>query len=203
MAGSAPPPPLILASASPRRSELLAQMGLEFRIQPSSIEEVYLPEFSPEENAERLALQKCLEISGRFPDSFVLGADTLVFLEDKVLGKPGNREEAVEMLSLLSGKRHKVVTGVALLNRLRETCLRGALSSFVSFRLLSPAEIRAYVEGGEPMDKAGAYAIQGGAAGFVTGTEGSYTNIIGLPLRLVIRFLIEAGLENFSFKEPG
>ena len=193
--------PLILASSSPRRSELLQLIDLDFIVQPAEIEEVYLPEFTPEENAERLALQKCSEIAAKNPSSFVLAADTLVFLKDKVLGKPQNPKEAEEMLQMLSGQRHRVVTGVALLQKETETCFRGALSSYVTFREIDPDEISRYVATGEPLDKSGAYAIQGGAAPFVQSTDGSLSNIIGLPLMLVLRFMMEIGLDKFLFKE--
>lgn len=171
---------LILASASPRRQELLASAGIDFRIDPARVEEEILPGEGPEAAAMRLATAKAKEVLGRNPGALVLAADTLVAVGGEILGKPRSACEAEAMLSRLSDESHQVITGVALLGQGLDK--RFSVTTQVEFRPLAPEEIRAYVRSGEPMDKAGAYGIQGGAAGFVRAIRGSYTNVVGLPL---------------------
>lgn len=139
-----------------------------------------MPGEEPARAAERLARTKAAEVFARRPDALVLAADTVVAIEGRILGKPRSPAEAEEMLALLSGRSHRVITGVCLLGPRREEVFHA--STEVIFRPLRAEEIRAYVDSGEPMDKAGAYAIQGGAAGFVREIHGSYTNVVGLPL---------------------
>lgn len=173
-------PALILASASPRRQELLASAGLRFTVEPPAVDES-IPEGEPPDQAvERLALAKAEAVFRRHPDRLVLAADTVVVLGDAILGKPRSPEEAEAMLQRLSGRTHEVITGVALRGPDRREHFH--VRTEVEFRALGAEEIRTYVRGGEPMDKAGAYAIQGGASGFVRAVRGSYTNVVGLPL---------------------
>jgi septum formation protein len=178
---------VILASASPRRRELLASLFASFEVIVSDVDEEALTVSDPWETATSLAEAKAGAVARRHPDALVIGADTVVALGNDQLAKPSSKEEAVAMLRQLSGQTHVVITGVA-------TVLNGHLRSFsdtthVSFRPLCEEEILRYVSSGEPMDKAGAYAIQGGAAGFVSAREGSLTNVIGLPLEALTSHL--------------
>ncbi len=181
--------PLILASASPRRRELLAEAGIPFEVFPAGIDEVPLEGETPDQYASRVARDKAVAIAQLHPGRWVLGADTVVVVDDQILGKPGCPEEACQMLHLLSGRRHEVLTAVAFV-RSNERLPSLEMDEFsvrseVIFRDLTEKEIHDYVETGEPMDKAGAYAIQGGAAGFVKRFAGSWSNIVGLPLEWV------------------
>ena len=171
-----------LASASPRRRELLAQLGIACRVVPASLDESRKPGESPARYVRRLAREKAAASRlalGDVPEP-VMGADTAVVIEDRILGKPRDRADAESMLMALSGRCHQVVTGVALLGP--EGSDDVLSRSRVCFRELSPAEARAYWDTGEPADKAGAYAIQGLGAVFVESIEGSYTGVVGLPL---------------------
>ena len=174
------PSALILASASPRRQKLLASAQIAFTVDAPEVDESLLPGETPQAAAERLAAAKAEEVLGRNPGALVLAADTLVALGSEILGKPASPEEAEAMLARLSGRSHEVITGVALFGEDRQE--RFHVRTEVEFRELHPEEIRAYVQSGEPLDKAGAYGIQGGAAGFVRAIRGSYTNVVGLPL---------------------
>ncbi len=176
-------PELYLASASPRRSELLAQIGVPFRVLASSIDESVLPAELPEHYVERLALAKAqagLALLAEDSAACVLGADTSVVLDGRILGKPADRAEALQMLQALSGREHQVLTAVALANR--AGCEVRLVVSRVGFRVITPAEMQAYWETGEPADKAGGYAIQGLAAIFIREVHGSYSAVVGLPL---------------------
>lgn len=185
-------PKLILASQSPRRIDLLHKMELKFEIIPASVEEVTDGAQPPEENALALAHQKAAHVARKHPGSFVLGADTIVVLDRTLLGKPQNAQEAEAMLTALSGRAHQVITGVALIDP--EGVHSGhAEVSTVRIKELDKETIRRYIEGGEPMDKAGAYAIQGEGATLVEAWSGSWTNIVGLPVEAVCRLLKEAG----------
>lgn len=178
--------PLILASASPRRQELLRLLGVQFQTMPSLADED--ASGSGTERVRTLAERKGAEVAARMPHRLVLAADTLVCVDGEVLGKPINVDDAARMLALLSGRAHEVHTGVCLITpdgRMQtEVC-----TTTVHFASIPPDTIRRYVLTGEPMDKAGAYAIQGRAGAFVTGIEGSPTNVIGLPLETVARML--------------
>ncbi len=184
---------LVLASASPRRSELLKQIGLTFRVHPAHIPEDPLPNEPPADYVARLAREKAeavyAELSSKIPDPslIVLGADTTVTLDEHILGKPEDDADAARMLALLSGRTHAVLTGVALVTA-KKTIVR-CESTAVSFAKLSSDEIASYIATGEPMDKAGAYAIQGLAAQWIPRIEGCYFNVVGLPLALVAALL--------------
>jgi septum formation protein len=178
---------LVLASASPRRRELLANAGLAFDVEPVDLDEGRAPGEAPHAYVERLAREKAEAVARRRPGAIVLGADTAVVLGDDVLGKPVDAADASRMLQLLSGRSHEVMTGVAVVSNGR-TASRVA-RTVVWFADLTGEQIAAYVATGEPADKAGAYAIQGGAAAFVTRTEGSYSNVVGLPMDVVADLL--------------
>lgn len=182
----------MLASGSPRRRALLTKLGYEFEVRVSDVDETQLAKETPAELVARLALAKAHAVVG--PGELALGADTVVALGLEVLGKPADAAEAGRMLQALSGRSHEVWTGVALVRRELdgEIVERSAVSrTEVVFRALGEEEIRQYVMSGEPLDKAGAYAIQGGAARFVERYEGDFDNVVGLPLGTV-RALLES-----------
>lgn len=170
---------LVLASASPRRRELLSSLGLEFKILAPSVDETLRDEEHPIHYAQRLATEKASAVATD-PGMTVIGADTIVVLDGRILGKPANEEEAFEMLSRLSGKQHEVTTAVSVIHG--DRTVEFSVTTDVVFRQLAVPEINAYIATGCPMDKAGAYAIQGGAAHMVRSINGSYTNVVGLPL---------------------
>ena len=170
---------LILASASPRRQELLKLFGIPFTVRVADIDETMDPQGSPYEEVGRVSRLKALAVP-RENDDMVIAADTIVVCENRVLGKPKTEEEAKAMLSLLSGRDHQVMTGCTLLRG--DTCETFTEVTDLHFRELSPKEIARYVASGEPMDKAGSYGIQGGAALFCTHMVGDYYNVMGLPV---------------------
>ena len=177
---------LILASQSPRRREILAAAGYEFAVVPANVPEVRAENEDPAAFVQRLAKEKACAVAVD-PDCIVIGADTTVVVGDCVLEKPVDRHDAVRMLRLLSGRGHEVLTGICL--RRGANILSDVVSTRVYFSELSEAEIDAYVATGEPMDKAGAYAIQGLASKFIERIEGDYFNVVGLPIALVYRRL--------------
>lgn len=184
---------LILASASPRRQALLAQFGLSFEICPADLDEARQAGESATDLVQRLALAKANHVQRQQPTYWVLGADTIVALDDEVLGKPTDRQDAMSMLKRLSGRRHQVLSAIALVGPAQWR--QQALSvSVVEFAALSADWIQRYVDSGEPMDKAGAYAIQGWAATRVVKLEGSYSGVMGLPLYETAQLLEAAGL---------
>ena len=173
----------ILASRSPRRRLLLAQIGLEPEILPCEIDEELDPSRSPAENATSLALQKAKTVAAGISWGIVLGADTIVALDGHMLGKPIDPDDAVRMLEMLSGRTHTVATGFALIDRPSDRYVTGVEETRVTFRAIPRNEIDEYVAGGSPMDKAGAYGIQDDyGAVFVTRVEGCFYNVVGLPL---------------------
>lgn len=173
--------PVVLASGSPRRRELLGQMGIEdFEVLPAQGEETAPEGLAPDALVARLALQKAREVAALRPEATVIGADTVVALDGQVLGKPSDEKEAREMLSALSGRRHQVYTGMAVLSG--GQAFTHVECTQVEFRLLTAEEIAAYVATGESMDKAGAYGIQGRACVFIRGIQGDYYNVVGLPV---------------------
>jgi len=193
---------LVLASASPRRRELLRNAGISFTVQAADINEAPLAGESPQDCAERLAREKALAVFQRRPQDYVLGADTIVVVEDAILGKPRDAGDAVRMLRLLSGHTHAVITGVCLVSPVAKgqgsvaseaDLVAASETTLVTFCELSDDEIRDYVVTGEPMDKAGAYAIQGMASRWIPRIEGDYSNVVGLPVALVYRMLRERG----------
>jgi septum formation protein len=187
------PPDLILASASPRRRELLERIGLTLEVAPVDLDETPRPGESARPYAQRLAAEKCAAAAARAgrDDPALLAADTVVVLEGEIFGKPADAAGAAVMLERLSGRRHEVITAYHI--RHRGTAVERAVTTAVAFRLLSPAEIEAYVASGEWQGKAGGYAVQGIAALFVTELRGSLTNVIGLPLAEVVADLRAAG----------
>ena len=185
---------IILASQSPRRRELLERMGIsEFEIIPARGEENIVPGLTPEALVEALSRQKCLEVAAVHREALVIAADTVVAVEGRVLGKPRSKAGAEEVLSLLSGREHRVCTGLSLSQggRLRT----GHEATAVRFRPLTREEIRRYVSTGEPMDKAGAYGIQGYGCLLVEGIVGDYYNVMGLPVCRLGRMLAEFGAD--------
>ena len=183
---------LILASRSPRRSELLHSLGLEFEVSPSKVDEITDPEQSPEQNATNIARDKARWVARQNPGSYVLGADTMVVLGQEIIGQPTDEEDAYRILSKLAGKPHRVITGVVLITPKTEE-YETAVVSKVILKPVSEDEIRSYIATGEPLDKAGAYAIQGEGSFLVESWEGSYSNIIGLPLEALTDLFEQAG----------
>lgn len=183
-------PRVILASASPRRRELLALVGIEHEVNPANIDESYLAGETPREHAERLARGKAAAIEAA--EAVTVGSDTIVVVDGDVLGKPRDRAHAVEMLRRLSGRSHVVMTGVAV--RWRGEVVSGVEEVGVTFRELSDDEIERYIDTGEPMDKAGAYGIQGFGATIVQRVDGDYFAVMGLALNLLVRLMRAAGL---------
>ncbi|WP_203300206.1 Maf family protein [Marinobacter sediminum] len=182
---------IILASASPRRSELLRQIGVTFSVQPADVDETPLPNETAEYYVERLARDKALAVAASSPGAMVLGSDTSVVLDGVILGKPADQEEAVATLMRLSGASHQVMTAVALAQGGQCECR--VVVTDVQFRKLSQAEVVAYVASGEPMDKAGSYGIQGLGGIFVSDLRGSYSAVVGLPLQETAALLADAG----------
>ncbi|HTK55696.1 MAG TPA: Maf family protein [Gemmatimonadales bacterium] len=178
---------LTLASASPRRKQLLEMLGLPIRVVPSHIPEAPLPRETPLAYSKRLAREK----SRAVPGEFVLGADTIVVMDEHLLEKPADVEDAVRMLTLLQGRSHEVISSVALAHNGKEE-VRTDITK-VTFRECDEAMLRAYVATGEPMDKAGAYGIQGYGAALVEKVEGDFFGVMGLPVRLVLELLTDAG----------
>jgi septum formation protein len=182
--------PLILASRSPRRQKLLAQVGLPFAVQPSAVEEVIPPGLSPSAAVQHLALEKAQAVAVDFPKALTLGADTIVVLDGDVLGKPADAAEARAMLQRLSGRTHIVYTGLALVHAAAKHTVTSFEATHVTFGTLTEAEVADYVATGSPMDKAGAYGIQDDrGALFVARIEGDYYNVVGLPLHRLYRLL--------------
>jgi len=182
---------LILASNSPRRRELLEQAGIPYVSEPADVDESVLPGEAPGAYALRLALEKAQSTAGRHSEGLVLGADTIVVVDGDIMGKPASKEDAVRMLARLSGRSHVVMTGVALLDAATSRAVTGLEETSVRFREVSPDEIEDYASTGEPMDKAGAYGIQGRASVFVEGISGCFFNVVGLPLARVWKMMRE------------
>ena len=187
--------PLILASNSPRRSALLSQINLKFIALPARIKEQILLNEKPEDYVERIALAKGNRIAKKYPNSTVIGADTIVVLENKILGKPKTKIKAKEMLRELQGKKHKVITGISVINKSKNIELSQAIKTDVKMKALSEKEIDGYVRTKEPLDKAGAYAIQEIGAVLIDEIKGSYTNVVGLPLDALCELLRKAEIE--------
>lgn len=171
---------MILASGSPRRSELMRRAGLQFKVIPSNVDETIDDNLSPQEIVKRLSLRKASDVSKSHPGELVIGADTVVSFDDTLLGKPQSRAEAHAMLTLLSGKTHEVYTGVALIKDTQSTVFSSC--SQVTFKSLTSDDIATYLDTGEYTDKAGAYAIQGLGAQLIENFEGDLNTIIGLPI---------------------
>jgi septum formation protein len=191
MPDTATPPPLVLASQSPRRAELIGRLALDFETLPAHIDERYLAGETPPEHAERLAREKALAISARRPGALVVGSDTIVVLDGDVLGKPRDRAHALEMLTRLSGRENEVITGVAVA---RDARVESAIERVrVRFRALDRAVWEEYVDTGEPMDKSGSYGIQGFGSAIVESIEGDYFSVMGLPVVRMLTLLERHG----------
>lgn len=188
---------VILASASPRRRELLAVVMEKFQVLPSSFDESLVPgELAPAEHVEYLALMKARDVAADKPDSLIIGADTIVVVDGAILGKPANTSDAARMLRMLSGRAHQVYTGVAVIFGERE--ITGVECTDVTFTDLDDETISRYVATGEPMDKAGAYAIQGRASVLISSICGCYSNVVGLPLHRLSNILTGFGIRPLS-----
>ena len=186
---------IILGSASPRRKELLSQIGVPFEVRVSNKEEVYTNTV-PKEIVKELALMKAENVFERHPEAVVIGADTIVVHEEQILGKPKDEQEAFEMIRSLQGDTHQVYTGVAVLDfdeNGEKTVISHAVETKVSVNPMSTEEIQKYIESKEPMDKAGAYGIQGRFSAFIEKIEGDYFNVVGLPVSYVYQVLKELG----------
>lgn len=192
--------PLVLASSSPRRVELLRGLGIPCRVAPVPVDETPLPGEDPEAHVLRLAEAKALAGSARMEGALALGGDTVVVLDGEILGKPASSEEAVRMLLRLSGRAHEVRSGLAFARGGRVEA-SGSRVTRVFFRPFDPAEATAYVGTGEPMDKAGGYGIQGLGAALVEGIEGDWSNVVGLPIPLLLSLLGQVG-RPWSFPGP-
>lgn len=184
---------IILASASPRRVELLSSAGIEFEVVPGDVDEGLLSGETPEDHVVRLARAKAEDVARKAGGRFYVGADTIVVCEGEIMGKPKDSADAERMLNKLSGISHEVITGFAVYDKERDGVITDAVRTRVYFKPLRDEEIRAYIATGCPFDKAGAYAIQGGAAYMVQKIEGSYSNVVGLPLCEVVDALRRMG----------
>jgi septum formation protein len=193
-------PVLILASRSPRRADLLRALGIEFEICPAEVSETVPAETLPRHASLLLAQFKARAVAKHFPQRLVLGADTVVSIDDRILGKPQDAVEAKRILEALSGRWHTVWTGICLCHLARRFEISDVVSSSVRFRTLSDREIDEYIASGEPLDKAGAYGIQGKGGELVEELEGSLENVIGLPTTRVVEILKEHSPEFFPRK---
>ncbi|HET6488301.1 MAG TPA: Maf family protein [Syntrophales bacterium] len=189
---------LILASASPRREEMLRLLGLRFSILHSNVDEAPSTGEQPEHYALRLSEAKARAVAGMRPGHWILGADTIVTIDDELLGKPRTTDEARCMIRKLSGREHTVITAFTLVNSEREEVIRRAVASQVRFKDVPEDEVAWYVATDEPYDKAGGYAVQGKASFLISEIHGSWTNVVGLPLCEVVEALKELGLVDFG-----
>jgi septum formation protein len=188
---------IILASASPRRKELLEKLGLKFKVDPSDYPEDLSAELAPRLMAASLSRGKARAVAKKYADSIIIAADTIGVLRGKIIGKPHSAEAARSMLAELSGKSHRVITGLTIIDSASGNSLTRTVETRVYIKPLSLGEISAYVSTGEPLDKAGAYAIQGLGAVIVSKIEGDYYNVMGLPLNVLAECLQEFGIKVF------
>ena len=187
---------LVLASASPRRKELLEKLGYIFQIIPADIEEIVDKTKKPEEIVKEIALQKASHIANNLKEpAIIIGSDTIVVIDDTILGKPENAEDASKMLQQLSGRSHQVISGIAIVDTYTNNTIIDSESSDVYFRDISQEEITNYIKTKEPMDKAGAYAIQGLASTFIEKINGCYNNIVGLPVYKITQIFKKLDLD--------
>lgn len=188
-------PQIILASASPRRRELLASVGIRFQVFPSHIDEHRLADENPEEFILRLSEEKAAEVARRstIAGRWFIGSDTIVLCDDQILGKPTSPQDSARMLRLLSGRSHQVLSAYAIIDRHNNQCVHRCITTDVTFRTLTQQEIEGYIASGEPADKAGSYAIQGLGAFMVTTINGSYSSVVGLPLSQIVTDLQQLG----------
>jgi septum formation protein len=195
-------PKIILASRSPRRRYLLERAGLKFAVFPSAFDETSVSVSAPDAYVRRLAESKAADISEKYPGSWVIGADTVVVVDGTILGKPRSRSEARDMLARLSGRTHQVLTGYCVCRRASGFIFADCVQTDVLFKTLTHDEIEWYIQTGEPFDKAGAYAIQGIGTFLVKRINGSYTNVVGLPVCEVVELLIRERVIGFSESPP-
>jgi septum formation protein len=185
---------IVLASASPRRKELLEKIGLDCSVDPSDFREDLRPDLKPEGLVKYLSIGKASSVALKHPDAIVIAADTIGVLRGKIIGKPHTEEEARRMLLMLSGKSHRVITGFTIIDSASQKSITRIVETRVYIKQLSPLEIFSYVQTGEPLDKAGAYAIQGLGAVIVRKIVGDYYNVMGLPLNSLVESLKEFGV---------
>jgi len=188
----------VLASKSPRRSEMLRKLGFDFDVIPSRVEENLVRKETPQEHVIRLAEAKALDIGSRYPDRWIIAADTIVYIDGNILGKPESVEEALEMLNLLSGQEHFVLTGFSVHHLGKGKDDHQAVQTVVTVKPLTPVEMNWFVNTGEPLDKAGGYAIQGIGSFMIESIRGSYSNVVGLPLCELIQMLRSLGAITLS-----
>lgn len=186
---------IILASGSPRRKELLEKAGLKFIVDPSSYEEKLDSNLEPSELVKQLSLEKAQDVAKKYKNAFVIGADTIIVFEGKILGKPKDENDAKETLSRLSGKAHSVITGFTLIDTATGKTISEFVETKVYFKELTSQEIDDYVKSGEPLDKAGSYATQGLGAKLIDRIEGDFDNVVGLPTSEVLKKLKEFGVQ--------
>ena len=189
---------IILASASPRKKEILKKTGLKFKVDESDYEEKVDPGLKPHELARFLSREKARDVARRHRDALVIAADTIVLLRGRLFGKPRNEEQAKEMLRALSGKAHSVITGFTIIDTAGKKEISRSVESKVFFKRLSADEIETYIRSGEPLDKAGAYGVQGLGAVIVKRIEGDFFNVVGLPLNALAESLKEFGVNVLS-----
>ncbi len=189
---------LILASKSPRRYELLKQVGLDFEVVPSRVVEDFVQAETPQDHVIRLAEAKAQDVAYRYPDRWVIAADTIVYIDGSILGKPKNREEAKGMLHRLNGQEHWVMTGFSVCHLEKGKSDKEAVQTAVKVKALTSTEIEWYLWTREPFDKAGGYAIQGIGSFMIESIRGSYTNVVGLPLCELIQMLDRLGAIKIS-----
>jgi len=201
MPNSSGEPYIILASKSPRRKYLLEQAGLDFSVIPSSFDESTVELSSPETYVRDLAQAKAAQVAAEYPASWVIGADTIVSIDGTILGKPASETQAYEMLQRLSGRIHQVFTGYCICCQTRSKLFTDSIKTDVRFKKLSDDEIKWYIHTREPFDKAGAYAIQGLGSFLVKSINGSYTNVVGLPVCEVVEILIKEKVFGLVFNE--
>jgi septum formation protein len=189
---------LILASASPRRAEILQNLGFSFEICPSHTDESFGDGLKPAEIVELLAERKATDVLSRVQEGIIIGSDTIVVLEGKVFGKPSNKDDALWMLTELRGKTHSVFSGLAVLDALTGEKKIGHIETKVQMRNFSDLEMNCYIQTGEPMDKAGGYAIQGIGSIFIEKIIGDYFSVVGMPVSLLVKFLAYFGISVFK-----
>jgi septum formation protein len=186
---------IILASASPRRKELLEKIGLTFSVDPSDSTESLRLDLQPEGMAKAISLEKALRVAPKYPDAIIISADTFGIFRGKIIGKPSTPDEAKTILTALSGKSHRVITGYTILDTMSKKVTNHSVETRVYFKNLSPEEIDNYVKTGEPLDKAGAYGIQGLGSIIVEKIKGDYYNVMGLPISALVESLKKFGIK--------
>lgn len=186
---------VILASASPRRKKLLEQIGLTIKVVPSSIDEKLNPRLGPKGQAEELSLEKAHFVAEKYPDHVIIAADTIVYIQGDILGKPKNMDEAKRMIKKLQGKTHSVFTGFTILHQATKKTITDSVETKVTFRKLNDSEIKNYLKKEKPLDKAGGYGVQGIGAVLLESIKGDFFNVVGLPLSKVIPALKKFGIE--------